>query len=60
MTCQAIPPIDADLDEIGDKTIDGQAHPGLERDRGYIGFLGHTGRVELRNIRIRDLSQTGG
>ena len=41
----------------GDKTIDGREHPGLKRTKGYVGFLGHTGRVEFRNIRIKELPQ---
>ena len=49
--------VDADLDKIGEQTIDGRDHPGLNRREGYIGFLGHTGRVELRNIRIKELSR---
>ena len=48
--------VEIDLDSIGDKTIDGRDHPGLKRRKGYIGFLGHTGRVEFRNIRIKELS----
>lgn len=30
-------------------------HPGIKRDRGHIGFLGHGDRVEFRNIRIKEL-----
>ncbi len=30
-------------------------HPGLQRARGYIGLQSHDGRVEFRNIRIREL-----
>jgi hypothetical protein len=30
-------------------------HPGLNRARGYIGLQSHDGRVEFRNIRIREL-----
>ena len=52
--------VDADLDKIGDKTIDGRKHPGLGRTKGYIGFLGHTGRVEFRKIRVKDLSHGDG
>ena len=46
--------VDANLDEVS--PIDGQNHPGLRRTGGYIGFLGHTGRVEFRNIRMKELS----
>jgi hypothetical protein len=31
------------------------SHPGLTRDRGYIGLQNHGSRVEFRNIRIREL-----
>ncbi len=31
-------------------------HPGLFRDRGHIGFLGHNDYVEFRNIRIKELT----
>ena len=30
-------------------------HPGLLRDRGHIGFLGHNDYVEFRNIRIKEV-----
>jgi hypothetical protein len=30
-------------------------HPGLLRERGHIGFLGHDSRVVFRNIRIKPL-----
>jgi hypothetical protein len=46
--------VDADISRI-DEPMDGHAHPGLKRDKGYIGFLGHGSRVEFRNIRIREL-----
>ena len=48
--------VDANLDELGDKTLDGAEHPGLKRDKGYVGLLGHTGRVEFRNLRIKELA----
>lgn len=49
--------VDADLDAASTpETIDQKPHPGLKRDRGHVGFLGHGSRVELRNIRIKDLS----
>ena len=37
-------------------TPDGQPHPGLARDRGHIGFLGHGDEVHFRNIRLKPLS----
>lgn len=39
-----------------DGTPDKQQHPGLLRDSGHIGFLGHGSPVQFRNIRIKDLS----
>lgn len=32
-----------------------QKHPGLLRERGHIGFLGHGTHVEFRNLRIKEL-----
>ena len=47
----------ANIDEAATPhTVDGRAHPGLDRERGHIAILGHGSRVEFRNIRIRDLS----
>jgi HEAT repeat protein len=48
--------VDADLDQASaGGTIDHNAHPGLARTSGHIGFLGHGAIVEFRNIRIREL-----
>jgi HEAT repeat protein len=48
--------IDADIDQASVKgTIDGRDHPGLKRESGHIGFLGHGSIVEFRNIRIKEL-----
>jgi HEAT repeat protein len=48
--------VDADLDQASaGETIDHRDHPGLKRDRGHIGFLGHGSIVEFRNIRIKEL-----
>jgi len=47
--------VDADLKKASTpKTIDGRNHPGLKRDKGHIGFLGHGAHVEFRNIRIKE------
>lgn len=54
--------VDADLDEATRTgTLDGQPHPGLARNSGYIGFLGHGDRVDFRRIQIKELppTQTG-
>ncbi|MCI0744877.1 MAG: DUF1080 domain-containing protein [Verrucomicrobia subdivision 3 bacterium] len=49
--------LNADLNDVKDgATI--QKHPGLFRDRGHIGFLGHNDYVELRNIRIQEISSS--
>ena len=45
----------ADARENGTK--DGKKHPGLKRDKGYIGFLGHGSELKFRNLRIKDLSK---
>ena len=48
--------VDADLDAASaGGTIDGREHPGLTRDSGHIGFLGHGSIVEFRDIRIKEL-----
>lgn len=36
-------------------TLDGRPHPGLHRREGHIAFLGHGSRIEVKNIRIREL-----
>ena len=38
-------------------TADHKEHPGLERNTGHIGFLGHGAELAFRNIRIKDLSK---
>lgn len=49
---------DADITEARQNgTMDGKEHPGLKRDKGHIGFLGHGSVVEFRNIRVKDLSE---
>ncbi len=48
--------VDADLDAASTpKPMDSRDHPGLKREKGHIGFLGHGSRVEFRNIRIKEL-----
>ena len=50
--------VDGDLKEAGKNgTLDGNDHPGLKRDKGYIGFLGHDSELYFRNIRVKDLSK---
>jgi len=36
-------------------TADGKKHPGLQRNSGHLGFLGHGSLVWFRNIRIKEL-----
>jgi len=50
--------VDADVAPFRDgtkPTPDGKGHPGLKRDRGFIGFLGHGDEVHFRNVRIKPL-----
>ncbi len=46
--------VDANLDDITDPAVL-KKHPGLQRAIGHIGFLGHSSRIEFRNIRIKEL-----
>jgi hypothetical protein len=46
---------DADLNEVTDPEII-RKHPGLFRDGGHIGFLGHGDYLEFRNIRIKEFT----
>jgi hypothetical protein len=49
--------VDGNLDEASrGGTIDGHEHPGLKRDKGHIGFLGHGAHLEFRNIRLKELN----
>ncbi|GAA4084495.1 DUF1080 domain-containing protein [Mucilaginibacter panaciglaebae] len=49
---------DADITEARKNgAADGKPHPGLQRDSGHIGFLGHGDVVYFRNIRVKDLSK---
>jgi len=51
--------VNADISEFKTKpTIDGQPHPGLHREKGCVGFLGHGDPVEFRNIRIKALGDS--
>jgi len=48
--------LDIDLDEVTrDGTIDGRPHPGLDRERGHIGFLGHGYEIAFRDIELKQL-----
>jgi hypothetical protein len=46
--------LDADLNSVTNRqTL--EKHPGILRDRGRIGFLGHNDYVEFRNVRVKEL-----
>lgn len=48
--------VDVDIADVSkDGTIDGKKHPGLLREVGYLGILGHGGGVDFRNMRIKEL-----
>jgi hypothetical protein len=46
--------LDTNLNDITDPAKIAK-HPGLFRDRGHLGFLGHNDYAEFRNIRIKEL-----
>jgi hypothetical protein len=48
--------VDADLNKVTDPATLAE-HPGILREAGHIGFLGHGALVEFRNIQIRDLAK---
>ncbi|MBC8137958.1 MAG: DUF1080 domain-containing protein [Fibrella sp.] len=48
--------VDTDLNKITDPKIL-LAHPGMLRDQGRIGLLGHNRLVEFRNLSVKDLSK---
>ncbi len=48
--------VDGDfLEASKNGTMDGNDHPGLKRNRGHIGFLGHGDVVRFRKIRVKEL-----
>lgn len=50
--------LDGDITEARQHgAMDGKKHPGLQRTKGHIGFLGHGSTVYFKNIRIKDLSE---
>ncbi len=49
--------VDGDFMEASKNgTMDKKDHPGLERTKGHIGFLGHGDVLRFRNIRIKELN----
>lgn len=50
--------VDGDLKEASKNgTMDGRDHPGLQRTKGHIGFLGHGDVLQFRNIRIKNFGE---
>ena len=48
--------LDTDFADARDNgTLDGLDHPGLRREKGHIGFLGHGSEVWFKNIRVKEL-----
>ena len=48
--------VDADIEKASTpKTMDGNEHPGLKRDKGYIAFCGHGDKLAFRSLRIKNL-----
>ncbi|WP_395143867.1 DUF1080 domain-containing protein [Armatimonas sp.] len=48
--------VDCDLNSVTDPATLAN-HPGMLREKGHIGFLGHGSLVEFRNIEIKDTSK---
>lgn len=49
--------LDGDIKEASKNgTMDHKEHPGLLREKGHIGFLGHGSVVKFKNIRLKNLS----
>jgi HEAT repeat protein len=42
-------------EESKNGTLDSKPHPGLDRKKGHIGFLGHGSVVKFRNIRLKKM-----
>jgi len=47
--------VDVDLNSVRDRELL-RERPGFLREEGHIGFIQHNGRVEFRNLRIREFS----
>lgn len=48
--------LDANMLEASkDGSLDQKDHPGLQKEKGHIGFLGHGDVVSFKNIRIKEL-----
>ncbi len=49
--------VDTDLNSVTDAEVI-RKHPGMFRDRGHIGFLGHNDYIEFRHLRVKELPLT--
>lgn len=50
--------MDGDITEARKNgAADGKPHPGLQRENGHIGFLGHGSTLFFRNIRVKNLTE---
>jgi hypothetical protein len=49
--------VDADLNTVTDPAVLAK-HPGLLRERGHLGFLGHNDYIAIRNVRVKELPDT--
>ncbi|MBD0832511.1 DUF1080 domain-containing protein [Aestuariibaculum sediminum] len=50
--------VDSNIKEASKNgTADHKDHPGLKRNSGHIGFLGHGSELWFRNIRVKDLTK---
>jgi HEAT repeat protein len=48
---------EVNLDQaIANGFLSGKDHPGVHRNRGHIGFLGHKDPIQLRNIRVKNIA----
>jgi hypothetical protein len=47
--------VDGNLDNVTNPTTL-QTHPGMQRTKGHVGFLGHNAHVDFRNIEIKELT----
>jgi hypothetical protein len=47
--------VDVDLNSVRDRELL-RERPGFLREEGHIGFIQHNGRVEFRNLRVREIS----
>jgi hypothetical protein len=48
--------VDANLDDHKDRV---KEHPGLMREKGHLGLQSHDGRVEFRNLYVKELPRAG-